>query len=154
MAVLSQTYVALASFQDAEGQYRRAVEMAGLEERIHRQLADRHRAGQLGELAVIQGEVNALVAALREDLALARRQNALGQLFVAIGADPLPETLAANDLQMVAAALKDRQRAWLRGDLASLLPAPAAPPGAATAGPSAAAPTGIPSGPDAPPAVR
>lgn len=115
MAVLTQVYVSRANFEEAKRRFAAANELEGLDSRILEQLRAEARAQRAGELAVIQGELNAVRAALQRDLAFAEVNNAFGQVFVAIGADPLQRELETLDIGAVAAAIRDTERDWARG---------------------------------------
>ncbi|WP_200371966.1 TolC family protein [Rhodovibrio salinarum] len=117
MAVLTQLYVSYRGYRMAEEVYSTNQEVADVEERILEQLRSSQQTATGGELAVIRGELNALVAQLRRDLAFARAQNALGQIYVTVGADPLPETIEAAEVGTVAAAIRETMRGWQDGDL-------------------------------------
>ncbi|MDZ7861184.1 MAG: TolC family protein [Candidatus Krumholzibacteriota bacterium] len=78
MAVLSQLYVAYTAYRQADDLYQTNQAVATVEGDILEQLRRSERAQSNGRLAVIRGELNALVADLRRDLAFARAQNALG----------------------------------------------------------------------------
>jgi outer membrane protein TolC len=117
MAVLTQLYVSYGSYRQAEELYRTNQEVADVEERILEQLQTNRDAANGGELAVIRGELNALVAQLRRDLAFARAQNALGQVYVTVGADPLPEEIEAAEVAVVADAIRETLRGWRDGQL-------------------------------------
>ncbi|MBK1670373.1 transporter [Rhodovibrio sodomensis] len=117
MAVLTQLYVAYGGYRQAEELYRTNQEVADVEKRILEQLRTNQAAANGGELAVIRGELNALVAQLRRDLAFARAQNALGQVYLTVGADPLPEQIEAAEVDVVADAIRDTLRGWQDGKL-------------------------------------
>ena len=117
MAVLTQLYVSYGSYRQAEELYRTNQAVADVEERILEQLRTNQQAATGGELAVIRGELNALVAQLRRDLAFARAQNALGQVYVTVGADPLPDQVAAAEVDVVAEAIRETLSGWQDGQL-------------------------------------
>lgn len=115
MAVLAQLYVANANFQEARRQFATSSELAGLDEQIVTQLRNRHRAQAIGELELIQGELNNLQAKLRRDLAYADLRNAYAQLFVSTGADLLPDTLPDAGIDTLAQALANGEQQWQQG---------------------------------------
>ncbi|WP_435674006.1 TolC family protein [Pseudomonas denitrificans (nom. rej.)] len=90
MAVLAQLYVANANYNEARRQFVTTQELASLDTQIVGQLRNRHQAQGIGELDLIQGELNALQADLRRDLAYAELRNSYGQVFASAGVDPLP----------------------------------------------------------------
>nr|WP_298147037.1 TolC family protein [uncultured Pseudomonas sp.] len=129
MAILAQLYVANANFQEAQRQFTTSEQLATLDQQIAEQLRNRHKAQGIGELELIQGELNLLQANLRRDLAYADLRNAYGQIFASVGLDPLPEELQSHQLDDIAQALADREAEWQAGTLPveAGLPADATP---------------------------
>jgi outer membrane protein TolC len=117
MAVLAQLYVANANFHEAQRQFQTSQELAQLDSQIAEQLRNRYKAQGIGELDLIQGELNALQADLRRDLAYAELRNSYGQLFASAGLDPLPAELPSTQLSDIAQALSDSEARWQQGDL-------------------------------------
>jgi len=89
--------------------------LAGLDGQIVEQLRNRYQAQGIGELELIQGELNTLQADLRRDLAYAELRNSYGQLFASVGLDPLPESIASDSVADIAAALANREAQWQAG---------------------------------------
>ncbi|MFC5695327.1 TolC family protein [Pseudomonas sp. GCM10022186] len=117
MAVLAQLYVANANYQEALRQFRTNQQLADLDGQIVEQLRNRHQAQNIGELELIQGELNTLDAQLQRDLAYAELRNAYAQLFVSAGVDPLPGTLPDDRLATIASALESSEARWASGDI-------------------------------------
>ena len=117
MAILAQLYVANANFQEAARQFATSEQLASLDQQIAEQLRNRHKAQGIGELELIQGELNLLQANLRRDLAYADLRNAYGQVFASVGHDPLPEELGSDQLDDIAQALASREAEWQAGKL-------------------------------------
>lgn len=117
MAVLAQLYVANANFNEAQRQFHTSQELAGLDSQIAEQLRNRYQAQGIGELELIQGELNALQADLRRDLAYAELRNSYGQLFASVGLDPLPEQLPSTQLSAISEALASSEQRWEQGQL-------------------------------------
>jgi outer membrane protein, multidrug efflux system len=115
MAVLTQVYVSRANFEESKRRFAAASELESLDTRILDQLRAEARAQRVGDIAVIQGELTAIRAALQRDLAFAEVNNAFGQVFVAIGADPLQRELDTLDIRAIADAIRDTERDWARG---------------------------------------
>ncbi|WP_394560429.1 TolC family protein [Aquipseudomonas alcaligenes] len=120
MAVLAQLYVANANFNEAQRQFQTSQELAQLDSQIADQLRNRHKAQGIGELELIQGELNALQADLRRDLAYAELRNSYGQLFASVGLDPLPKELPSTQLSDIAQALANSEQRWQAGELSGL----------------------------------
>ncbi|PWC19328.1 transporter [Brenneria roseae subsp. roseae] len=117
MAVLAQLYVARANFNEARRQYHTGKELQQLDADILEQLNNRYKAGNIGELQLIQGELNAVNTSLRNDLAYAELRNAYGQIFVTAGLDPLPAAQTLNDIPSVGRALDQTEKRWAAGNI-------------------------------------
>ncbi|MES2821623.1 MAG: TolC family protein [Pseudomonadota bacterium] len=117
MAVLAQLYVANANYQEARRQFQTSQQLAGLDRQIAEQLRNRRQADGIGELELIQGELNNLQANLRRDLAYAELRNAYGQVFASAGLDPLPAQLPSDSLNEIAGALASSEARWQAGDI-------------------------------------
>lgn len=117
MAVLAQLYVANANYREAAHQFETSQQLASLDGEIAQQLRNRFQAQGIGELELIQSELNNLQAQLRRDLAYAELRNAHAQLFVSAGLDPLPESLPDARLDTLAHGLQSREASWNQGSL-------------------------------------
>ncbi len=117
IAIMAQLHVANANFNEAQRQFRTSQQLAGLDSQIAEQLRNRYKAQDIGELELIQGELNALQADLRRDLAYAELRNSYGQLFASIGLDPLPPELPSTELSDIAQALSSSEERWQQGDI-------------------------------------
>lgn len=117
MAILAQLHVANANFREAQRQFQTSQQLAGLDGQIVEQLRNRYQAQGIGELELIQGELNTLQADLRRDLAYAELRNSYGQLFASVGLDPLPQSIASDSVADIAAALSSREAQWHAGQL-------------------------------------
>lgn len=114
MAVLAQLYVANANYSESVRQFRTSEELATLDGQIAEQLRNRYQTQNIGELELIQGELNNLQTQLKRDLAYAELRNAYAQLYVSSGTDLLPETLPDSNLQTIATALRNGEANWNR----------------------------------------
>ncbi|MCQ4261634.1 transporter [Stutzerimonas stutzeri] len=117
IAVLAQLYVANANYREALRQFKTNQQLADIDGQIVAQLRNRHQAAGLGELDLIQGELNTLQADLRRDLSYADLRNAYGQIFASAGLDPLPDEVQSTKVQAIASALASRESAWALGDI-------------------------------------
>lgn len=120
MAVLAQLYVANANFHEAQRQFQTNQQLADLDGQIAEQLRNRYKTQSIGELDLIQGELNTLNAQLQRDLSYAELRNAYAQLFVSAGVDPLPETLPDSNLSTIAGALESSESRWASGDIGAV----------------------------------
>ncbi|AOE63262.1 TolC family protein [Pseudomonas corrugata] len=117
IAVLAQLYVANANYRDALRQFKTNQQLSDIDGQIVGQLRNRHQAAGIGELDLIQGELNTLQADLRRDLSYADLRNAYGQIFASAGLDPLPDEVQSTKVQSIATALANREAAWAQGDI-------------------------------------
>lgn len=122
LAIMAQLYVARANYNEALRQYRTSLDLNTLDGRIVEQLRNRYRADSIGELQLIQGELNAMNANLRRDLAYAELRNAYGQIFSTVGLDPLPKTLKSDSIEEISQALVQSEEQWQQGRLDNLQP--------------------------------
>ncbi len=118
MAVLTQLYVALASFEEARARHETAGRIADIERRILDVLRSSKRFGTVDRLQTIRGEIDALRALLARDLSLAEVEESFGLIFLAAGADILPLEPETATLEGVAAAIEATEVAWSKGDIA------------------------------------
>ncbi|WP_145131561.1 MULTISPECIES: TolC family protein [unclassified Pseudomonas] len=117
IAVLAQLYVANANYRDALRQFKTNQQLSDIDGQIVGQLRSRHQAAGIGELDLIQGELNTLQADLRRDLSYADLRNAYGQIFASAGLDPMPDEVQSTQVQSIATALASREAAWAQGDI-------------------------------------
>lgn len=118
IAVLAQLYVANANYREALRQFKTNQQLSDIDGQIVGQLRNRYQAAGLGELDLIQGELNTLQADLRRDLSYADLRNAYGQIFASAGLDPLPDQVQSTEVQSIATALANREAAWAQGNIA------------------------------------
>jgi outer membrane protein TolC len=129
MAVLTQVHVARANFEEAKRRFRTAQEMYEVDTEVREQIRAEFAAGRVGDLAVIRAELNQIRAELTRDLLYAQVHNAYGRLFQVIGADPLPDSVVAQDIDTLSKAVGKIQRDWRNGRFSGhgiSAPAPAA----------------------------
>lgn len=117
IAVLAQLYVANANYREALRQFETNQQLSNIDGQILGQLRNRHQAAGIGELELIQGELNTLQADLRRDLSYADLRNAYGQIFASAGLDPLPDQVQSTQVQSIATALASREDAWAAGNI-------------------------------------
>lgn len=117
IAVLAQLYVANANYREALRQFKTSQQLSNIDGQIVGQLRNRNQAAGIGELELIQGELNNLQADLRRDLAYADLRNAYGQIFASAGLDPLPPEVSSTKVQAIAGALAARESQWAAGNI-------------------------------------
>ncbi|GAB7260333.1 MULTISPECIES: TolC family protein [Dickeya] len=120
LAIMAQLYIARANFNEAVRQYKTSVELRDLDGQIAEQLRNRYKANSIGELQLIQGELNALNANLRQDLAYAELRNSYGQILSTVGLDLLPKTLPSDRLADISQALRQSETNWQQGKIGAL----------------------------------
>ncbi|AOR63732.1 TolC family protein [Pectobacterium wasabiae] len=120
LAIMAQLYIARANFNEAQRQYKTSAELRDLDTQIVEQLRNRYKANSIGELQLIQGELNALNASLRQDLAYAELRNTYGQIFSTIGLDLLPKSLPSNSLVDISQSLRQSDINWQQGKISTL----------------------------------
>ena len=118
MAVLTQLYVAFAEFEEARARHATVGRIAGTQARIAEVLRSRARLRAVDELRVIEGELDALRTVLARDLSFAEVEESFGRIFVAAGADIVPDDAAAPTPEALAEAIAATESAWMRGDVA------------------------------------
>ncbi len=91
-----------------------------MDNQITQQLRNRYQANSIGELQLIQGELNALNADLRQDRAYAELRNTYGQIISSVGLDLLPKTLPSDKLADISKALYQSESEWQQGKISSL----------------------------------
>lgn len=147
MAVLVQAHVAWINYRNAEEDFETAQALREVDARMLEQLEARGAAAATGDLPVIRGELALLLSDLRRDLAYAELNNASGAILLSIGADPLPTSVPDDSLDTLAAAIRETEAAWQRGEFrvntaeVEIPPLGATPPAVVPAEP---APGGVP----------
>jgi multidrug efflux system outer membrane protein len=140
MAVLTQVHVSVQELQRARVLFEQAALAEAVERRIAALAAQQRAADAGSELDRIREQAAAVVAELERDRAYADLQNALALLLVALGRDPLPETVEARDLRTIAASIRRVGEDWSAGrvaipDLPEAEAEPLPDPGPAAVGP-------------------
>ncbi|TWE05977.1 outer membrane protein TolC [Pseudomonas sp. AG1028] len=117
IAVLAQLYVANANYRESLRQFKTSQQLSDIDGEIVGQLRNRFSSAGIGELELIQGELNNLQASLRRDLAYADLRNAYGQVFASAGLDPLPSEVSSTQVGAIAGELKARELQWEQGNI-------------------------------------
>ncbi len=117
IAVLAQLYVANANYRESLRQFKTSQQLSDIDGEIVGQLRNRFSSAGIGELELIQGELNNLQASLRRDLAYADLRNAYGQIFASAGLDPLPPQVSSTQVGEIAGELKAREMQWEQGNI-------------------------------------
>lgn len=117
MAVISQVHVANLRYQSAMREHYLAAKRYDVESQIRARSKAALRAARGGQLAHIRGEVRALQAQLRRDLAYASVQDAYGGLFATMGLDPLPSEMRSDSVEAIKVALMQAFSDWKNGSI-------------------------------------
>lgn len=117
MAILSQVRLAQQQYQSLLRQYYRSRNLRSIDERIEKHMKDSRGASVESEVEEIRAMVSAIFSRLGQYEAYALVQNASGRLYASIGLDPLPRTIANDDLESIADALEWRFDQWASGNL-------------------------------------
>ncbi|MGH8532327.1 MAG: TolC family protein [Gammaproteobacteria bacterium] len=96
IAVLTQVNVSLAQYGHAQNEYQTASEYHAIQQGIIRQVHAGVKVNRIGEQALIREEMNTLVAELRYDIAYADLENSYAGVYAAVGRNPLPARVSAE----------------------------------------------------------
>jgi outer membrane protein, multidrug efflux system len=112
MAILAQVNIAYLDYQESVSTYETTQDLTEINGKI--EVIKRQQAASLnlGELELIQTELNSLLSKLKRDEQYAQVQNALGRLIFSTGENlygTLPKTTNVEELS---AALRFRERKW------------------------------------------
>lgn len=106
MAILAQVHVAHHQFQAASRQYARADQLWQVDSRLAEASARRQETSAQGMIERVAAETAAISAELRRYQTYAQLQAALGRMQASIGVDPLPATVASQDIPTLAKAVE------------------------------------------------
>ena len=105
MAVLAKLHIAYQQYMDASRAFRRAQQVAEVDQRLYEQIRNRNATDVGGDLERISAQVSAEISQLQRYQAYAETQAALGRLYAALGIDPLPEDVDTLDFRGLNRAL-------------------------------------------------
>ena len=105
MAVLSQVHVAYRDFAGRKRQFELADKLNDLDRNILDQTRTATQNSAQGKLAEIRAAVNSLFSELRFYQSYGALQGAYGNMLTTLGADPLPESVAAHDVATLAQSI-------------------------------------------------
>lgn len=117
MTVLSQVHIAWEQRYYSQRNYERANEMAGVQDAIDVQVNNAARSRAQTELEVVKSRVETLLARRARDLSYAEMVNAQDALFQAAGLDTLPNAVADQSVEGLAAAIGTQYQAVNAGTL-------------------------------------
>lgn len=115
MAVVSQVNLAYLDYREAEDAYRTAARIQTVNEKIEGHKNREAASQNLGELELIQTQLNTLLAQMKKDEQYAQLQNSLGRMALSVGEDPYAKLDDRADLPVLVKAVAEAERAWLNG---------------------------------------
>jgi multidrug efflux system outer membrane protein len=127
MAILTQVHLTQEQLVLAKKQYDWAVELDDLTQKISHHTEINALNEAMSPLQQIRTAVEAVLTKLQRYQAYADVQAAIGQMFVSLGFDPVPDAVQGHDVKSLARALESVDRDWAAGRLPQ--PAPVARPG-------------------------
>ena len=108
MVVLSQVHLANIDFQMSMEEYETADQYFSVSKKIANQVRNAQKIARFGELELIREEASSLVAELRKDIAFAKMQHAVAQVYTSVGVDiTTKENMEANT-QLFAQEIQNR----------------------------------------------
>ncbi|MCR6629874.1 MAG: TolC family protein [Magnetospirillum sp.] len=123
MAVLTQVNVAYLDYFEAEDAYRTASKIHTINERIESDRGNEAQTRNLGELELIQTQLNSLLSQMKKDEQYALVQNALGRLALSVGEDPFSDVDQEGDITALAERIAEKEKTWLEGEWFKTRPA-------------------------------
>ena len=87
MAVLSQVHLANIDFQMSMEEYETADRYYSVSKKIANQVRNAQKIARFGDLEIIREDASSLVAELRKDIAFAKMQYSVAQVYTSVGVD-------------------------------------------------------------------
>lgn len=115
MAVLTQVNLAFLDYREAEDAYRTASKILTVNERIEQHRQSEAATQNLGDLELIQNQLNSLLSQMKKDEQYAQLQNALGRLVMSVGEESLGDIDETQDIPTLASQLQSNESQWLKG---------------------------------------
>ena len=120
MAITTQIHISYQQYQSQLNQAQRAGELAQVDMRIRDYMGNTSRNDARGKLESIQSSVRSVMSRLKHYQAYASAQQAVGQIYVTLGLDPMPDQVADDSLDGIAEVIQQRMNAWERGEFEEL----------------------------------
>ena len=112
IAVLSQVHISLLDFAEASSMYKTDKAINEVEGRLLNYVNASVTSKSANEMDVIEREMNAVLAQLQLGESYAQLQSAYGRVYLSIGADPLPDSIASYDIDTLSKALATGEKLW------------------------------------------
>ena len=127
VVVLAKLHISYQQYISAAREYRWSAQLADVDRRLYRQIANRTATDAQSELERVSAQVSTVFSDVRRYLAYAEMQAALGRLYATIGVDPMPENVEVLDLaslsKIIVTAAEEADKDNLLAPTAAELPA-------------------------------
>ncbi len=117
MAVLTQVNVAHQGYNLSKADFVIVKQLADVNERLLDQVSAQRQSGTGDELSLAEAEAEAVLSSVERALAYADLQEAFGRVLNASGVHPLPDMIAAADINTASKAIETYLEAIESGDL-------------------------------------
>ncbi|MDD5581083.1 MAG: TolC family protein [Methylobacter sp.] len=116
MAVLTQVHLSYQQFLVADQQYKRTLELDGINQKISKYIITDAENDAKSGLERIRATTNALMSRLQTLEAYAGIQSSLGRVYVSLGLDPLPVFIENYDITTLASSIEAVDKNWQSGE--------------------------------------
>ena len=117
MVVLSQVHLANIDFKMSMEEYETADRYFSVSRKIANQVKNAQKIARFGDLEMIREDASSLVAELRKDIAFAKMQHAVAQVYTSVGVDiTTKENMDANT-ELFAKEIQDRFKGLVKSML-------------------------------------
>ena len=108
MAVLSQVHLANIDYQMSTEEYDTSEKYLNVTTKIADQVRNAQKIARFGELELIREEASTLVAELRRDIAFAKMQHSIAQVYTSVGIDITSKYNIMSGTELFAKEIKNR----------------------------------------------
>ena len=108
MVVLSQVHLANIDFKMSMEEYETADRYFSVSRKIANQVRNAQKIARFGDLEMIREDASSLVAELRKDIAFAKMQHAVAQVYTSVGVDITTRENFEGSTEVFAKELQDR----------------------------------------------
>ena len=108
MAVLSQVHLANIDYQMSTEEYDTSEKYLNVSKKIADQVRNAQKIARFGELELIREEASTLVAELRRDIAFAKMQHSIAQVYTSVGIDITSKYNIMSGTELFAKGIKNR----------------------------------------------
>jgi outer membrane protein TolC len=121
VAVLAKLHIAYDQYLSAVREYRWSDQLAGVDQRLYRQISNRAASDVQSELERISAQVSEVNSELRRFQSYAEAQAALGRIYATMGLDPVADRVTKLDIKDLARTIRKTMRDWRKVRPKSLL---------------------------------